>query len=424
MRRALPLGHAAFGRVQPCPCAAEEGEQQRQGRLQRYSNLGPLTRLTFDALDPARSAPFAAATDAARAFAREARGWLVLWGASGSGKTALAAAMANERIARGAPALYVVVPDLLDHLRAAYGSDAEIPFPRLFQQVRDAPFLILDDLDAGNPTAWAQEKFFQLINHRFNGQLPTVLLTLTPPRKLPERLCSRLDGPDLVRTLCLDADAGGAYKQIGGMTRARLERFSFDRFHPEADGATEAEARNLARALETARQWSRRPKGWLTFTGGNGCGKTHLAGAIVRERLAAGDSVSFAVVPDLLDHLRASFNPQSPTTYDELFDEIRAAPLLLLDDLGAHSTSPWAEEKLYQIFSYRYIQALPTLVTTNLNPEDLPARLASRLLDPDQAVFFVVDAPDYRARTRPRAQPHPAAAPAARRTGGRRRHRE
>ena len=195
MRRALPLGHAEFGRVQPCPCAAEEGEQQRQGRLQRYSNLGPLTRLTFDALDPARSAPFAAATDAARAFVRDARGWLVLWGASGSGKTALAAAMANERIARGAPALYVVVPDLLDHLRAAYGSDAEIPFPRLFQQVRDAPFLILDDLDAGNPTAWAQEKFFQLINHRFNGQLPTVLLTLTPPRKLPERLRSRLDGP-------------------------------------------------------------------------------------------------------------------------------------------------------------------------------------------------------------------------------------
>ena len=38
----------------------------------------------------------------------------VLVGPSGYGKTHLAAAIANTRIAEGAPCLFVVVPDLLD----------------------------------------------------------------------------------------------------------------------------------------------------------------------------------------------------------------------------------------------------------------------------------------------------------------------
>ncbi|WP_371860022.1 ATP-binding protein [Thermosporothrix hazakensis] len=40
--------------------------------------------------------------------------------------------------------------------------------------------------------------------------------------------------------------------------------------------------------------------------GSNGCGKTHLAMAIVHERLAAGERVVFLTVPDQPDHLRAS----------------------------------------------------------------------------------------------------------------------
>ncbi len=398
----MPADHPDFGKALPCRCAAAEEQAEQQARLERYSNLGPLRGVAFAALDPGRTEAFAAALEQARVYARAPQGWLLIWGRSGSGKTALAAAMANDRIARGDPALYMVTPDLLDHLRAGYQEDADTPYARLFEQVRNAPFLILDDIDSANATPWAEEKFFQLCNHRFNAALPTVVLSCVPPRDLPERLATRLLNADRVTTLALDGAAGGAYRQIGGMTQDRLALLTLDRFKPEGRGLLGEEAANLQRALRTARLYARQPDGWLVLLGGHGCGKTHLAAAIAGERLAAGDRVCFAVVPDLLDHLRATFNPQHPVTYDDLFEEIRSVGLLVLDDLGAHHTSPWAEEKLYQIISYRYINRLPTVITTNLNPSDLPPRLASRMLDSELSTAFRVLAPDYRTGALPR----------------------
>ena len=65
------------------------------------------------------------------------------------------------------------------------------------------------------------------------------------------------------------------------------------------------------------------------------------------------------MVPDLLDHLRATFNPATGARYDKRFDEIKAATLLILDDLGTESATAWAREKLYQLFNYRYNARLP-----------------------------------------------------------------
>ncbi len=55
------------------------------------------------------------------------------------------------------------------------------------------------------------------------------------------------------------------------------------------------------------------------------------------------------VVPDLLDYLRAAYSATSTTGLDERLEQIRETPLLILDDLGAHNATPWAQEKLFQI---------------------------------------------------------------------------
>src|SRR3990172_8662349 len=52
-RRAPP----AFGKASPCRCTDDEREDQRLARLQRYSNLGALLRLTFDDLMPRGRSP-------------------------------------------------------------------------------------------------------------------------------------------------------------------------------------------------------------------------------------------------------------------------------------------------------------------------------------------------------------------------------
>jgi DNA replication protein DnaC len=171
----------------------------------------------------------------------------------------------------------------------------------------------------------------------------------------------------------------------------------FDNFNLREQELPRAQADNLRRALETAREFADNPCDWLVYNSvGYGNGKTHLAAAIANHVTHNGDTVLFVVVPDLLDHLRATFNPASGVRYDKIFDEVKTAPLLVLDDLGTESATAWAREKLYQLFNYRYNARLPTVITTATAIEELDPRLATRMLDGSRCTFFVLEVPSYR----------------------------
>lgn len=402
VRRERPVDHPRFGKAEPCDCVLDEDTGVRRARLERISNLGSLTRFTFANLIPAgrtgESDYFLAASQAAKAFADEPRGWLVFSGGSGSGKTHLAAAIANERIAAGQAALFMVVPDLLDHLRASYDATIdELGYEQMFDQVRNAPLLILDDIDASSGTPWAREKLFQIVNHRYNAELPTVYTTSQRPQQLDDRLSTRLCDAALSRVLVLEGAVKGGYRQVGGMSRERLSEMQFRDFI-DPPKATPDELASLRAAVRAAKEYADGPGGWLVIMGTNGCGKTHIAAAIANKVLASGGKVFFAVVPDLLDHLRTSFAPGNEASYDETFDEVRGADLLILDDLGAQKSSPWAEEKLYQIVNYRTLMQLPTVVTTDVLPESMRSaypRIAARVLDPLSGNKIEILAPHY-----------------------------
>ncbi len=158
---------------------------------------------------------------------------------------------------------------------------------------------------------------------------------------------------------------------------------------------------SLEKAFRAAQEFAERPKGWLMILGGYGTGKTHLAAAIGNYRKGMGDDPIFAVVPDLLDHLRATFSPSSNASYDEMFNRVRSAPLLILDDLGTQSATPWAREKLYQIFNERYNARLPTVITTSGSLEELDARIRSRMMDNRLCSIYAIIAPGYRATAKP-----------------------
>ncbi|GER90466.1 hypothetical protein KDW_46280 [Dictyobacter vulcani] len=151
-------------------------------------------------------------------------------------------------------------------------------------------------------------------------------------------------------------------------------------------------------AFQQAASYACNPEGWLIFIGPNGCGKTHLAVAIARHRLEARDTVLFAVVPDLLDYLRATYAPKAEIQYDILFQRMRQAQFLVLDDLGTEQHSPWANEKLFQLLNHRYNAHLATVITTNLiGLEGIEPRLRSRMSDTRLVQRIdMIDAPDYR----------------------------
>jgi DNA replication protein DnaC len=406
LREDVPVGHPRFGKLVPCRCQLPQIEARRMADLRAVSNLDALSRYTFATFLPEgvglieeKRKNLRRVYEAALGFAEEPRGWLVLLGGYGCGKTHLAAAIANEQIARGQLALFVVVPDLLDHLRSTYSPQSAIPYSERFQQVRDAPLLILDDLGTQSSTPWAQEKLFQIFNHRYNARLPTVITSNTELEAIDIRIRSRLVDLDLVQMytiLAPDFRGGGADHVSSELSSLSLhadqtfETFSLRERELDSDQVT-----SLEQALTFARNYAGHPEDWLLLTGGYGCGKTHLAAAIANERVSQGHAALFVVVPDLLDHLRATFAPNSPVPYDRRLEEIRTVPLLVLDDLGTHSATPWAQEKLYQIFNHRYNARLPTVITAS-DDAHIDERLKSRLFDRGRCTNLRIDAPSYR----------------------------
>lgn len=411
VRADVPVEHPDFGKLVPCRCRLAELSERRVSALRTLSELKVLERMTFDSFAPEghglpheKRENLRWAYDEARAFAKDPEGWLVLKGGYGCGKTHLAASIANSLVEKGQPVLFITVPDLLDRLRATFSpSDTGQrgqPFQARFHEIRTAPVLILDDLGTESTTSWAQEKLYQIFNHRYNAQLPTVITTNHELEDIPLRLRSRVVDPDLTRVVTIKAPdyrrTGMAQDQSDLSSLNLHQDQTFDTFDLRKAELSPEERTSLREAYDKARAFAEDPEDWLLFTGTYGCGKTHLAASIANHRVAEGYPALFIVVPDLLDHLRATFNPRSTTSFDKRFEEIRRAPLLILDDLGTESATPWAREKLYQVFDYRYNARLPTVITTASLVEEIDPRLATRMLDMSRCTPAPILAPAYR----------------------------
>lgn len=179
----------------------------------------------------------------------------------------------------------------------------------------------------------------------------------------------------------------------------RLSHLKFENFNTsgnaKAEFVTPQEVASLQDAKDVSEEFSNTMQGWLLLEGAYGCGKTHLAAAIANAAVQRGLPTLFITVPDLLDSLRFAYgNPE--TTFEARFDEIKNADLLVMDDFGTQNATAWAQEKLFQIINYRYINNLPTVITTNLILDEIESRIRSRLQDSDFVQHLRIFAPDYR----------------------------
>jgi DNA replication protein DnaC len=408
----VPEEHPNFGKVFDCKCRGVQTGDTRQAYLRRISGLANLADKTLDsfhpegvALPPKHRENLRWAYERVAAFANQPEGWLILVGGHGSGKTHLAAAIANARVDAGASLLYINVPDLLDYLRAAFNPSIrpEEGFNVRFEEVKTTPLLILDDLGSESSSAWANEKLYQILNYRYTAHLPTVITTNQSLESMEAGLRSRLTDMDLSQIVSI---AAPDYRGRGvGARRSGLKgldlyaNLTFDTFLPRPE-LSQKEQENLRYAFEIAKAYAVEPIGWLIFLGTYGSGKTHLAAAIANaqvERAGSPDGI-FVTVPDLLDHLRAAFAPNVQMPYDKRFEEIKTSPLLILDNLLVSSHTPWVHEKLHQIVDYRYTGQLPTVITSSHKLEELEKldlRLATRLRDKRLCRIVAIAAPAY-----------------------------
>ena len=413
IREDVEIGHPNFGKLFPCVCRLPEIEADQKKRQRAVSSLGPLASKTFEAFEAeghtnnqSQRASLRLAFDTARHYAENPRGWLLFHGGYGCGKTHLAAAIANARLAVGQPVMFVNAPDLLDHLRATFGPGSEISYDEQFDRIRNIPLLVVDDLGAESPTQWAQEKFYQIFNHRYNAGLPTVITTNVELDRIEPRIRSRLVDMDLVRKLMIDAPdyrrADSDQTDLSSLEQHRQQTFEAFDLRKNEPSMLKEHVTRLNEALQQAQEFAKDPQGWLILTGPHGSGKTHLAAAIANQRVRMGHPALFITSADLLDHLRATFSPDSTVRYDKRFAELKTAPLLVLDDLMLESATPWAREKLFQIIDHRYVSELPTVITSAATPDEVDTQFQSRLLDPRLSIVCPITVPMYRSGKNPR----------------------
>lgn len=227
VRVSVPLSDPLFGKSIPCDCKKEEIRRKRQARALAWSNLTPevLASCTFDSFNLSDIVPLPCnqkacqETDAwatckhhgqptprcrwaelemgrilvtCQEYAKAPKGWLVMAGARGCGKTHLALAIFSQVLGTGHTCFFATVPDLLTVLRE--GIHEEEYLERL-EEIRSVDLLVLDDYGAENGTTWANEQLFLLVNYRVVRKMPTVVTTNDDPfrpKMMSSRVASRL----------------------------------------------------------------------------------------------------------------------------------------------------------------------------------------------------------------------------------------
>ena len=132
----------------------------------------------------------------------------------------------------------------------------------------------------------------------------------------------------------------------------------------------------------------------LLLSGGCGVGKTHLAIAWIR-------AYSLKMRPDGI-----FITTMSEIINKWLFDSEKSiiqADLLLIDDLGAENyKDETVQKKTYEVLNYRYNHQLTTVITTNLNAEELPKLIGTRSVSRIMEVshLFKIKGDDYRMKNK------------------------
>ncbi|WP_240374643.1 primosomal protein DnaI [Bacillus piscicola] len=105
-----------------------------------------------------------------------------------------------------------------------------------------------------------------------------------------------------------------------------------------------------------------------------GVGKTYMMGAAANELAARNISSMLVYVPDFFREMKQALSDGS---VQEKIDQVKNVDVLILDDIGAETTSAWVRDDILGvILHYRMMEKLPTLYTSNYDYEELETHLA------------------------------------------------
>ena len=201
-----------FGKTKIVPCIcecraaeikAEEEERERREffeRVMRMKRVGfpekAMQEWTFandDRSNPKLTNAMKNFVEHFQTFKEEGKG-LLLFGSVGTGKTYLAACVANELISKGIPCLVTNFARISNEVQGMFEGKQQY-----YDNLNTFPLLVIDDLSAERKTEYMQEIVFNVIDARYRANLPLIVTTnltreelMHPANLTHQRIFSRL----------------------------------------------------------------------------------------------------------------------------------------------------------------------------------------------------------------------------------------
>ena len=171
----------------------------------------------------------------------------------------------------------------------------------------------------------------------------------------------------------------------------RVSDWMMSKYDAKYKDQARAIVKSVKAYLENLDEFEQEGKGFYFWSETKGSGKTMLAAALANELVTRFRRFAkFSTSLDILDEIRATYDPHNEETESRLLNDLSRADFLIIDDFGTERVTDWVGEKFYQIINGRYINRKVTIFTSNheLLTLKYDERVKSRIRERSFTVHF------------------------------------
>lgn len=172
--------------------------------------------------------------------------------------------------------------------------------------------------------------------------------------------------------------------QLLDLGHQSFETFRFDFYSRQTyPGRSTSPYQRMEKNFDTCRDYANEfsaKSGNLLLSGDPGLGKTFLSASIARVVSDHGHSVVYDTAAHIFERMETQkFSRDDGDEAESDVTRYLKCDLLIVDDLGTEMTTGFVQSALYQIVNTRLMENRKTIISTNLNPEEIGKRYGAAI---------------------------------------------